>query len=214
MSNQYNELLVLREDKIDNETNWFWFEIDDGAWDGPKKDWETSHKEKYLKYLKSTDVVVTAGGNQGLYARLYSNIFKAVYVFEPDALTFHILTQNTQKDNVIKINCGLGAKAFFTDMNRPDMTNTGMHHLSGREGIIPVLPLDSFNFPKIDLLQLDVEGYELQVILGAIETIKRCKPVIVAERARMVKGLIEQLSELGYKLVDDSVMDSIFISSE
>ena len=37
MSNQYNELLVLREDKIDNETNWFWFEIDDGAWDGPKK---------------------------------------------------------------------------------------------------------------------------------------------------------------------------------
>lgn len=207
---KFDEQLIIRNDIIDNETDWFWIKNDTGAWDGPKQDWETSHREKYYKYLKKADVVVTAGGNQGLYTRLYSNIFKAVYSFEPDALNFHALVRNNQKDNVIKMNCGLGAEAGFLSLNRPDMTNTGMHHFSGNGGIIPILPLDAFNFNRLDLLQLDVEGYEYNVITGAINTIRHCNPVIVLERARN-SAVMQLMSDLEYKLIDDSVMDSVFI---
>jgi FkbM family methyltransferase len=214
MSKNYNDKLIMRDEVIDGETDWFWIDGDSGAWDGPTDDWVVSHKEKYLKYLKNRDVVVTAGANQGLYTRFYAKIFKAVYAFEPDALNFHVMTLNNQSDNIIKMNCALGVSASFLDIIRPDMTNTGMHHMANRPGIIPVLPIDAFNFPKIDLLQLDVEGYEGHVILGAVETIKRCKPVIVLERARSVPNLVHTMETLDYKLVDDSKMDSIFISNE
>jgi hypothetical protein len=48
-------------------------------------------------------------------------------------------------------------------------------------GDVPVLPIDVFEFPLCGLLMLDIEGYELFALRGAVETIKRCKPVIVLE---------------------------------
>lgn len=209
---KFDELIILKTEIVDGETNWFWTKGDSGAWDGPVEDWETSHKEKYQKYLKNKNVVVTAGANQGLYARLYSKIFKNVYAFEPDALNFHCLCLNTPMENVFKFNCGLGATPEFLTLIKPDMTNTGMHQFVQHSGNVPVLALDSFNFPELDLLQLDVEGFEYNVILGAAKTIKRCKPVIVLERARN-GNTIKLMNDLGYTLVEDSKMDSIFITN-
>lgn len=36
--------------------------------------------------------------------------------------------------------------------------------------------LDSLNIPKVDLMKIDVEGHEMEVLNGAAETLKRCKP--------------------------------------
>jgi len=41
--------------------------------------------------------------------------------------------------------------------------------------------LDSFCFEQVDLIKIDVEGHELAVLNGAIETIRRCQPTIVVE---------------------------------
>ena len=73
-------------------------------------------------------------------------------------------------------------------------------------------------FDDVDLLQLDIEGFEHQAILGAAETIDRCSPVIVLE----LKGLgkrygysdeetIEFLSDLGYKIKDRIHRDVLFL---
>ena len=35
--------------------------------------------------------------------------------------------------------------------------------------------------PVLDLIHLDVEGHEEEVIMGAKETIKRCRPAIILE---------------------------------
>lgn len=206
----YDKNMKIRPDTIDGETNWFWDANDDGAWDGPKQDWETSHRQKYLQHVTARDVVVTAGGNQGLYTRLYSNIFNKVYSFEPDAKNFHFLVMNNQKENVVKMNCGLGNTADFLSMHRPQPNNTGMHEIANIPGIVPILPLDSFNFKTLNLLQLDVEGYEFNVLLGAIRTIERCRPVIVLERGNKPE-IINLLSTLKYSHVGHSVSDDIFI---
>ena len=40
-----------------------------------------------------------------------------------------------------------------------------------------VIPIQS----NISIMQLDVEGYEKNALEGTLETIKRCKPIIILE---------------------------------
>jgi FkbM family methyltransferase len=41
--------------------------------------------------------------------------------------------------------------------------------------------LDSFNFQDVDLIKIDVEGSELFVLEGSVDTIRRCQPVVQVE---------------------------------
>jgi hypothetical protein len=58
--------------------------------------------------------------------------------------------------------------------------------------IAPIDTLDSLNLPALDLLYLDIEGFEMMAIIGGLETIVKFKPVIAIED----KGLSERY---GYK---------------
>ena len=50
------------------------------------------------------------------------------------------------------------------------------------EGIrIDMIKLDNFLVEKIDLIHLDLEGYEFEALKGAKELIERDKPIIVLE---------------------------------
>ena len=44
--------------------------------------------------------------------------------------------------------------------------------------------LDDYRLTDVDLLKIDCEGYELFVVEGGEETIRRCKPVVVVEQKR------------------------------
>ena len=48
--------------------------------------------------------------------------------------------------------------------------------------------LDEHKFNNVDVLKIDVEGEELNVMKGAVETIKKCAPVIVIERCVFNQG--------------------------
>jgi hypothetical protein len=64
-------------------------------------------------------------------------------------------------------------------------------------------PLDSFDFPRVDLVKLDAEGFEGQVLEGARSTIDRCRPVIILENDVSDKRAIETvelLHSLSYSL--------------
>jgi len=105
----------------------------------------------------------------------------------------------------------LGSVASFLTLVRPVADNTGINQFINQPGPIPVLLLDSFNFPKVDLLQLDVEGFEYNALLGAVRTINKHRPVIVLERANRpdILGLMQSLN---YEVKDTSKMDTIFTS--
>lgn len=208
----YTELCTVRETTVDGVSNWLWPVEDTGAWDGPVSDWEISHKEKFFKYLKGTQVVFTAGGNCGLYTRLYAKVFDAVYSFEPDPFNFHCLVNNNQLDNVIKIQGALGAENKMITMDRHTMTNVGMHTINEDPNVafIPMFRIDDFHPRCIDLIQLDVEGYEIHALTGGLRNINEFRPVISVERSN--DEIKELLRPFGYKAVDVSVMDTIFVS--
>lgn len=69
--------------------------------------------------------------------------------------------------------------------------------------IIPAITIDSLNLDRLDYLKLDVENMELIVIAGAIETIKRCNPIVQIEVLKTDRNLIEaKMTELGYEILD------------
>jgi FkbM family methyltransferase len=47
--------------------------------------------------------------------------------------------------------------------------------------VVPLARLDDFHLEDVDYMKIDVEGFELKVLSGAIETIERNRPVITIE---------------------------------
>lgn len=203
-----NDLFKTRHDDIDGQSNWKWIKEDEGAWEGPRSDWITSHKRHIQKYVKNFEFVVCAGGNQGMYPALLNSMFKVVYTFEPDPLNFHCLVNNCQSDSIVKINGALAEKNKMIHVKRHDPKNTGCNTIED-SGFIPAFALDNFDFPALDLIYLDIEGYEYNALQGAKETINKWKPAIFAERADKPE-IIEFLSSFGYEMREKSVSDQIF----
>jgi FkbM family methyltransferase len=61
-------------------------------------------------------------------------------------------------------------------MSKPDWAPT-----LEQKNPINVITIDSLHLEKLDFIKLDVEGYEINVIEGAINTIKKHRPIITLE---------------------------------
>jgi FkbM family methyltransferase len=67
---------------------------------------------------------------------------------------------------------------------------------------IPCITIDSLEMERVDLIKIDVEGMELDVIAGAKETLARCKPVIMAEFAKVgLEKITETLQQIDYTIL-------------
>lgn len=136
--------------------------------------------DKAVGYCKQKRVCVQAGGHSGLYPARLSRHFDAVYTFEPDHQNMLSLAVNTRdENNILKFQAALGDKVGFIDLNR-SAGGSGSNHVEGR-GFIPMLTIDFLELPACDLIYLDIEGYELQALKGARQTIQAYSPVIVLE---------------------------------
>lgn len=213
----YSNLIEVRDIDIMGERNWFWVKGDTGAFgnatDGPMRDWIDSHSKKYFEHVKKFDTVVTGGACCGMHVRFYTKMFKHVIAFEPDPLSFYCMSLNAQSDNVVKLNAAMGLNNQMVGLSRPDRTNIGMNQVSSDTSkfLVPMISIDSLNLESCDLIQLDVEGLEMDVIRGADKTINRCRPVVIAEKfqADYQQGFMKKY--FNYKLVGQSFADSIYI---
>lgn len=152
-------------------------------------------------------VCVQAGGNVGVFAKRLSTLFEVVYTFEPDPDNFACLCANVSAHNVIKLQAALGANGGRVELNR-EPGNCGAHAVRGL-GNLPVLALDSFELGALDLLYLDIEGYEYYALSGAIRHIISYRPVIVIEDKglssayNIARGACERMmSAYGYHVAE------------
>jgi len=168
-----------------NSAGWFWPGNDGyGDYEGPTSCWHYMQTHpavpKYISaYVPNRRVVVQAGGNAGFYVKQYANLFDVVYTFEPEPVNFYCLTKNVTEINVIKFQACLGNTRGCVGLDQitPD---TGSTHVQG-VGLIPTFQVDDLFLQVCDLIHLDVEGYELFALEGAVNTIKTHRPVIALE---------------------------------
>ena len=197
--NEFAYKTKIIDDKIDGIGGWVWPVTDSGLWDGPKNDWPAL-KQGLQTNVSKFDVCVQAGGACGMYPRLLSQLFSVVYTFEPDPLNFHCLTNNCQSPNIIKINTALGGRNELVSIQHGHESNLGTHRITGNgTRIIPTFAIDQLELEQCDLIQLDVEGYEENVLSGAMNTISRFKPVVVIETCSEKSR--QWLTSLGYTFI-------------
>lgn len=145
---------------------------------------------QYKKLAKSVNsmnrdrfgVALDIGAHCGLWARVLSHVFEKVIAFEPIESNFECLVKNTEENgNVTPYLCGLSnGDDALTFNSIPD--NTGNSCVSESGKTVACSRLDNFKYTGIDFIKIDVEGWELPVLQGAKETIKRSKPYVLIEQ--------------------------------
>jgi FkbM family methyltransferase len=168
------------------------------------------------KKILGSRAIIQAGGHCGLYPLMFTEYFKMIFTFEPNALNFHCLVNNCQGENLIKMNVALGKEPGRVKSVVLNPINTGMNRVvdaGDAEYYIPIIPLDSLGLTGIDMIELDLEEVEYDALLGARQTIEKNKPVLMIENA--TDQIKEYLSELGYsEWKKINRLDSIFVLNE
>lgn len=183
---------------------------------------EVNDLREMLPLCKQKRRVIQAGGNIGIWPAELAKHFENVVTFEPDDENFECLEANVfHLINVKFYNAALGAEVGAGSMDRIDPKNIGAHQIDPGGDDFEIRTIDGFGFDDVDFIQLDVEGFEHFAILGGIETIKRCSPVICLE----LKGIGERyghpdedtinlLKTIGYTIRARIHRDIVFVRTE
>jgi FkbM family methyltransferase len=121
--------------------------------------------------------IVDVGGNVGQTALRFAAAFPAatVFTFEPVPATFARLVEATRHiDRIRPFNTGMGDAPGVQTMHLADSSGSNsLVHTGTTSGTIEIAidAIDAWadrnGVDTIDLLKIDVEGYELQVLKGA-----------------------------------------------
>lgn len=141
---------------------------------------------RVLKLVPGRTAVVQAGACLGVFPEFLAKRFKTVYTFEPAADLFRIMLQNVPLDNIVRFQAALGCERGLVGTARvrrcgsPGRDHEGITHIVP-QGTVPTLQIDDLALPVCDLIYLDLEGYELNALRGAVDTLQRCRPVVAIE---------------------------------
>ena len=135
-------------------------------------------------------VYLDIGANLGYYSVLFSRLAGSggtVYAFEPEPNNFDILKKNIEKNHCTNLKpfpVALGNKEEELTLGLYRSSNRGRHSLAKDFGFgtvkVPVKRLDDIiNEEAIDVMKLDVEGYEPYVLQGAEKTLPKVNSLIL-----------------------------------
>ena len=132
--------------------------------------------ELLKKHIKQNDIVLDIGANIGFYATILSDIVGEkglVHCFEPDSKNFEHLKKTTADFKNIKINNkAVGPKTeklkIYTSKNLNVDHRTYKPEEYDKEIEIDAVSIDDHlaSNPKVDIIKMDIQGFEMQAIQG------------------------------------------------
>lgn len=194
--------------------------------------WEPHLEYLYNEFIEKNDTIIDAGANLGYHSVKFGFKASKVYSFEPQTEVYNLLCKNITLNGLNNVitpyKKGLGnifEKQQLWNPKHEEWPGNGVINWGGRgiidnthsdkryhstnnsfieEDVIDVIPLDSLNIEKCDLLKVDIQGYELQFFKGGKKLIENSLPVIFLESCPEYRKqdieLLQYLKDLNYKI--------------
>jgi FkbM family methyltransferase len=183
--------------------------------------YEKNYSEMICRLIDNGDTIFDIGANIGWYSLTFSKLFPGsqIFSFEPIPNSFNALKRNieiNQSTNIHPFNCGLSDRSgeldfyYYPDISGASSAVNLLDRSNFQRVISPIKTLDeviSENRTGVDFIKCDVEGSELLVFKGGIESIQKYKPIIFAEMLRKWSAkfkyhpneIIRLLADAGYQ---------------
>ena len=220
---------------IVNDFNWYFLENDKAIKENiafaekykkehPMETRSTKQIFIALSHCKNFRRAIDVGAHYGTSSYHFSNNFKNVEAFEIDPQIRECLQMNVNnfsRKNVTVYPYGCGREAKHINLSRNvdshfTKINLKSNNLSEENSDSKIIPLDNYDWQDVDFIKIDVEGYENEVILGALKLIERCKPIILFEKNRVNENPNPQtiLNNMGYRYAIRFDKDDIIIHNK
>lgn len=142
--------------------------------------------DHYTALCKKRRQALQAGGNVGVWAKHLAQSFGTVVTAEPDNVNWECMVANLKgTSNISAYNVALGAAPGTVSIAREAGNCGASYVVEGHD--VTVLPIDSLNLTELDLIVLDIEGYEFEALQGARKTLEINSPVVVLEMKDHIK---------------------------
>ena len=171
---------------------------------------------KFLDYCKSQSkkfkTVIDIGAWCGTWAKAMEPYAKKIVAFEPDTTHFECLQRNCT------VNCDPRKEAVGSELKGISLTEDDFTQAKriDKDGPIRMITLDHLNYQDVDLIKIDVEGYEMEVLKGAEKTLESVQYLMIELNNATKKygssniEIEKQLGSLGYKVLIEHRPDKVF----
>lgn len=156
--------------------------------------YEKEHKDSIKQFIGDHKVFIDVGANIGLFSLEFANMYPGleVHAFEPEPINFSCLELSVKASNLknIKLNkLGLSDKKESVNLHIDPINMGGASVVSSLKRVdstlIELTTLDEYceleKLTRLDVIKIDVEGFESKVLDGGKKTIKKYKPKIFLE---------------------------------
>ena len=175
--------------------------------------------KEFLEWCRSRDkkfnTVLDIGAWCGTWSAEFAPYCKKIYAIEPDQTHFECLLKNLSSfDNIELLDYAVGDTETRVALTDDDFTQARRIYSIGN---ILMKTVDSFKFEDVDLIKIDVEGFEMNVLRGAKDTLKDCNFLMIelnnnSKKYDSSNNEIEKyLQELGFTTLIDKWPDKVFV---
>jgi len=154
--------------------NGFWVPSNDvhiEDWKKNKDFTQTRCMDKFIKHCENKNLkfnhVLDIGAWVGTWTMKINPFCGRVVAFEPDPLHYECLVKNVPED-VDTHQLAIGNDTKMISLSEDNFTQA--KRVLG-DGTIPMVTIDSLGLDDVDLIKIDVEGYEMEVLKGAEKTL-------------------------------------------
>ncbi len=179
-----------------------------GYWLGS---YELEKQIQFCQEVEENYVVFDIGANVGFYALLASVLVRErgyVYAFEPLDRNLHFLKKHLQindRRNVVVFEAAVGNRSGICRFEEGSDSSTGRVFEKGSLSVRMVSLDDLYSQGKIpvpQVIKMDIEGGEVDAILGAQNLLKEFRPILflATHGQEAHKSCIQLLLGIGYAL--------------
>jgi FkbM family methyltransferase len=171
-------------------------------------------------------VAIDCGANIGVHTVEWASYmfgWGKVIAFEPQERIYYALAGNITMNNCFNAKammCAVGKENTTIDIPQPNYftpSSFGSLEIIKKEGnefigqqidyssanchSVPLITIDSLELERIDLIKIDIEGMEIDALLGAASSIDLFKPILVIEKIKSNEEELKAFAmNMGYKI--------------